>query len=115
MGSIAFALPLLPGQEATGREFAAEVLGPRRQEWEASERRLGITKENWYVQPWPQSGVVIVYFEAADPARALEQFGQSQAPFDIWFKQQVQNLCGVDMNQPPPGPLPEVIFEWQAS
>ncbi|HZT06413.1 MAG TPA: hypothetical protein VFC51_05240 [Chloroflexota bacterium] len=115
MASIAFAFPLLPGKADAGRRFAAEVLGPRRREWEESERRLGITRENWYLQPSPNGDMVIVYFEASDPAQSLGAFSQSQAPFDLWFKQQVQDLCGVDMNQPPAGPPPEAFFEWSAS
>jgi hypothetical protein len=114
MPSIAFAFPVLPGRTEAGRRLAAEVLA-RRQEWEESERKLGITKENWYLQSSPQGDMVIVYLEAADPNRALQQFGQSQEPFDLWFKKQVEDICGINMNEPPQGPPNEAFFEWQAS
>ena len=58
--------------------------------------------------------MIIYYTEAEDPARLFEEFAASDAPIDVWAKQRVQALTGLDMNQPPPGPLPEHIFEWQA-
>jgi len=114
MPPIAFALPVLPGKADAGRRFAQEVLGSRRAEFEESERRLGITRESWHLQTGPQGDMVLIYFEAADPARALEEFGKSQTPFDRWFKQQVQELSGVDIGQPAPGPPSEMVFDWQA-
>jgi hypothetical protein len=40
-------------------------------------------------------------------------FVQSQDAFDRWFKEQVKDITGVDLNQPPAG-LPEVMFDWRA-
>ena len=58
--------------------------------------------------------VVIVYWEAEDPQRALRLLAESQDQFDVWFTQFIQNVHGVDMAGEPPRPS-ELIFDWQAS
>jgi hypothetical protein len=112
MPSIAVAFPLLPGQADEARRFAKEVEG-RLAEYAESMRRLGPTRESWYLQSSPEGDLFILYMEAEDPARVFEEFAASEAPIDVWMKQRVQALTGMDMNRPPPGPLPEQVFEWQ--
>lgn len=103
------ALPVLPGKREMAKEFARIATIDRRRELEASERRLGIEKECLFLQQTPQGDLFLVYFEAADPMRASQQFGASKDSFDQWFKDQVKAITGVDLSQPPPGPLPEAI------
>lgn len=45
MAVIAFAAPILPGKLEAWMRFTQEMLGARRQDYEASRRRLGITRE----------------------------------------------------------------------
>lgn len=49
MPAIAFALPVLPGQEENGQFMSEEVLrpGPLREAYEESRRNLGISRE-WH-------------------------------------------------------------------
>jgi hypothetical protein len=111
MGSFAFGAPILPGKEDACRQFAQELTGPRRSEFEASRRRLGLTTERLYLQHTPQGALLIVYGEGD---RLPEGLATSQDPFDVWFRQQNQDILGVDLTQVPPGPPSEQIFEWQA-
>jgi len=115
MATLASAFPVLPGKEEALRQFTEQMAGPRRSEYQASRRRLGITIERSYLQHTPQGSIVIVYTEAAHPEQLLERIAASQEPFDLWFKQQLQNIHGVDFTQPPPGPPPELIFDQQVS
>ena len=50
MATMAISLPCLPGGAAKLREFADEVRGPRRAEFEDFHRRAGLTAERWFVQ-----------------------------------------------------------------
>ncbi len=115
MASLASAFPVLPGKREALRRFTEEMGGARRSEYEASRRRLGITIERSYLQQTPQGDLVIVYTEADHPEQLLERIAASQDPFDVWFKQQLQEIHGVDFNQPPPGPPPELIFDQHVS
>lgn len=115
MASLASAFPVLPGKEEALRRFVQEMAGPRHSEYQASRRRHGMTIERSYLQHTPQGDLVIVYTEADHPEQLLARIAASQDPFDVWFKQQLQEIHGVDFNQPPPGPPPELLFDQQTS
>jgi hypothetical protein len=112
MASVAVAFPILPGKTEELRRLAIEVKG-RLGEYGESCRRLGETRERWYLQESPEGAMGILYMEAEDPARAFREFAASNDPLDRWVKERIQAITGVDMNQPPPG-VPEQLFEWQA-
>jgi hypothetical protein len=113
MSSTAVASPLLPGREAEARQFAAELLGPRRAESDELQQRLGITRESWYLQPIPGGHLLILVVEAQDIDRTFRELAAATDPFARWFKQQMAALTGGTFDQPPPA-LPEPILEWTA-
>lgn len=115
MAKIAFATPILPGKLEAWRRFNQESLGSRLTAHEASRRRLGITRELAWLQQTPEGDIAIVYLEVEDPERAFQELGASSDPYDVWFRQQVLEIHGLDLTQPPDGPLPELAFEWQAA
>lgn len=103
-----------PGKTETFKRFREEVLGNRRSDYEASRRRLGMTKEAAWLQQTPQGDMAIVSFEAANPQQVFQGLATSQEPFDVWFRQYTMEVHGLDLTQPMPGPLPEQTFAWQA-
>ncbi|MDQ6694316.1 MAG: hypothetical protein M3014_07820, partial [Chloroflexota bacterium] len=114
MESIASVWPILPGKLDAWRRFADEMQGARREEYDASSRRLGTTICRMYHQQTPQGDLAVVYLEAADMGRLFQGMATSQDPYDVWFREQVMDIHGWDVTQPMPGPLPEMVFEWQA-
>jgi hypothetical protein len=74
-----------------------------------SQRRLGVTTENWYLQSTPQGDMIIVYMEARDPLYAFQEWARSNDPFDVWFKQRAGSISGIDFSQPLPA-LPEQLY-----
>lgn len=114
MATIAFAAPILPGKLEAWRRFNQETLGSRRSEYEASRRQFGITRESAWLQQTPQGHMAIVYLETTEPEQMFQAMATSADPFDVWFRQQVLDIHGLDLTQPPDGPLPELAFEWQA-
>jgi len=90
------------------------MAGPRHGEYEASRKRLGISREVAYLQQTPQGDMAVVYFEVQDIPSVFEGFGRSQEPFDVWFREQVKEIHGIDFSEPLPGPLPEAIVDWRA-
>jgi hypothetical protein len=75
------AFPVLPGKEDEARKFAQETLD-RRDEFEESERRVGITKEEWALQQTPMGSMVVVRFETDDVAGAFAGLAESNETFD---------------------------------
>ena len=108
-----FAMPLVPGQADTVRRMREEALGARRSEYEESRHRLGISEERAWIQNTPMGEMVLVYMKAEDPQRALQGMAESQEPFDVWFRQYIQDAHGVDITREQASP-PEPAFEWRA-
>ncbi len=110
-----FALPILPGKAAAARAFQGELDGPRKDEYARSERALGIVKELWFLQETPAGDIFVAYLESPDINRALDQFAASREAFDVWFKRQLAEVTGVDLNIPPPGPLSRLVSHYEAT
>jgi len=115
MDQVCFALPLVSGKTDAARAFFMRDLeGPRKSQFVASEQRIGITKESWYLQQTPNGDLFVAYMESPDFAKALSLFGQSLDEFDVWFKQQMADVTGIDLNNPPSGPLSEQLSSYEA-
>jgi hypothetical protein len=114
MDQVCFALPILPGKMGCARAFMQELDGPRKEQYTTSERRIGIVQESWYLQQTPAGDLFLAYIESPDFAHALTAFAQSRDGFDLWFKQSLAEATGVDLNNPPPGPLSEQVSSYEA-
>ena len=54
----------------------------------------------------------IVLLEADDVVASNNKFAASKEPYDVWFKQQLKPITGLDWNQPVP-PV-EVLMDYRA-
>ena len=70
------------------------MAGPRRSEYEASNKRIGATRAALYLQQTPQGDMVVLYQEAADMQHFFEAMGLSQEPYFVWFREQVKDYNG---------------------
>jgi hypothetical protein len=111
MPSICFALPVIPGKENQLRQFGRSLSGEKSQDFAASEIKLGITKETIFLESTPQGNLVLVYLESNDLDAATAKFVQSKDPFDVWFKSQMGEITGQNLNQPPPF-VPETLAKY---
>jgi hypothetical protein len=108
-------MPVSAGKSDEARTFFKQLDHERRAEFDASERRIGITKELWYLAKLPAGDHVIGYMESNDFNHAFQSFVASRDPFDLWFKQQMLAVTGLDLNNPPPNMTPpELLSCYQA-
>jgi hypothetical protein len=107
------AFPVLPGKEDDARTFAQETLD-RREEFDTSQARIGVTREEWALQREPTGSLVNVRFECDDVEGAFAGLGQSSESFDVWFRERVLEITGVDLAAPMESPPPEIILEWSS-
>jgi hypothetical protein len=108
-----FALPIQSGKSDAARAFLNKLETERKSDYGASEQKLGITKEVWAMQRSPMGELFVVFFQSADIGGSVAQFVNSKDDFDLWFKQQVKDATGVDLNIPPPGPLSEILSVYE--
>ena len=112
MASLAFVLPLTPGKTQEWRDWGEEILGPRRSEYEALRRRLGLRTQRWYLQHTPQGDKAIIYLVGEDLQRTFQELQMSQDPFVVWLRQQAKDLLdGFDLTQASPESLSKLVFD----
>jgi predicted ester cyclase len=112
--SVTRTVPLRPGKPAAWQRLTAELEGPRRREYEASRRRLGITGEVLRIDPRPDQDHVIVHFETADPERTRKRWLESKDPFDQWLREQILDIHGEDPWAGPATPYEAAGLAWTA-
>jgi hypothetical protein len=119
MSGITLTFPILAGKVEAWRRFCQELAGSRRQAYEDSRRQLGITRERLALVETAFGSAAVTTLEAHDMGQALDQIIVSDLPFDRWYREQVQNLHGVNLEryevflqQVPPAENQELLFEW---
>ncbi len=87
--------------------------------YETSRQRLGITRERLALVDTAFGATSVTTLEAPDVAQALGQIIASDLPFDVWYREQLHELHGVNLAGYEQfalrTPLPqnqEVHFEW---
>jgi hypothetical protein len=101
MTEIVFAIPIERGKEGADREMRNEMAGPRREEYDVALKEAGITRQAVWHQQQPNGGTLaIVYVEASDPD-AHQRFVTSESDISRWFVEQMQEIHGRDVSQPP--------------
>jgi hypothetical protein len=64
MQQVCFAFAVVAGKTAGARALMRELDGARKAEYAASERRIGIVKECWFLQQTPLGDLLIGYMKA---------------------------------------------------
>ena len=119
MSGIVLTFPILASKLEAWRRFCQELAGSRRQSYEASRQRLGITRERLALVDTAFGATAVTTLEAPDVAQALGQIIASHLPFDIWYREKLQELHGVNLSgyeqfaqTTPLPPNQELLFEW---
>ena len=120
MSGIVLTFPILSGKVEAWRRFCQELSGSRRQPYEASRQRLGITFERLALVETAFGSMAVTTLEAPDVDRALGQIIASEIPFDVWYRERLQKLHGINLagyeQFAQPTPIPdnqELLFEWK--
>ena len=114
MNQICLVIPITPGKSEDARNFMRELEDERKAVYDQSERRIGITKEVWYLARTPGGDQFVAYMETPDFGKALSLFSASRDEFDMWFKRRLADSTGLDLNNPPSMELPELLSSYSA-
>lgn len=89
-------LSIQEGKSEAWHLLQEQLSGPRLREYEASRRRVGIVQESFSLQERDGGPLVVHRLVARDPSRAARRFAESADPFDLWLRQQAQDIHGAD-------------------
>ncbi|HSQ17909.1 MAG TPA: hypothetical protein VLM83_09440 [Anaerolineales bacterium] len=119
MPGIVLTFPILNGKVEAWRRFCQELSGSRLQMYLSSRRRLGVTYEQLALVETAFESTAVTTLEAPDIAQAFGRIIASHLPFDVWYRERLQELHGINLagyeqySQPTQLPLhQEVYFEW---
>lgn len=119
MPGIVLTFPILDGKIEAWRRFCQELSGSRLQMYLSSRRRMGITHEQLALVETAFGAMAVTTLEAPNIAQAFGKIIASHLPFDIWYRERLQelhgiNLVGYEQFAQPALLLPnqEVHFEW---
>ena len=119
MSGIVLTFPILAGKVEAWRRFCQELSDSRRKPYEISRQRLGITRERLALVETAFGSTAVTTLEAPDVAQALGQIIASVLPFDVWYRERLQELHGINLagyeQFAQRMPLPhdqELLFEW---
>jgi hypothetical protein len=99
MAIYCFTQPIQPGKRVAARAIFEEIRTSRRDEYEASRKRLGIREERVWFQSLPDAEMAVIYWEGDDPRGALRRFASSDNPFDEWLKERGREVYHFEPGQ----------------
>jgi hypothetical protein len=114
MERMCLTIPVRPGRRDELVEFMREVDGPRHDELGTTERRIGVTREVFFLAARGDHDVLVMYLEGESLGDSLGSFIGSREPFDVWFKERFATCTGVDLNDPPPLEPAELLAAYAA-
>ncbi len=69
-------------------------------------QRTGLTRHAAWLAETPMGAMVAVLQEGPGSDTFMQKLGQSSHEFDKWFAGNIKEIHGMDVSQPPPGPMP---------
>jgi hypothetical protein len=115
MTSVSLALPIRPDKIEQARRWGEDKRASRRADGIESNRRIGMTRENWYLQLTPDGALLIFTGESPDLSAAFASYAASDGQFERWEKQTLQELTGVDLDRLLDMPMPGTLMDWRES
>jgi hypothetical protein len=110
MAKFAIAAPVLPGKDA---RTVSAVLADRKQEYEESRRRSGITMERAYLMQTPMGDVVTAYIESENSfEQTMQLTATSTLPIDVEFAAKLAEIHGITPEAEGAAPPPEVLGDF---
>jgi hypothetical protein len=106
----AMAVPILPDKTDAWQKFLKELNTTWYSQFCDSRKKLNI-HERTFLQKTPMGDFAIVTLEGENPEVAFAGFAEGNDEFTNWFIEQVKEIHGFDLRQPPPGPMPEMVID----
>jgi|TARA_Y100000294_G_C8506901_1_gene317068 hypothetical protein len=103
--------PILEGKLEAWKAWCEDLQGPQKEAVADFNRRYGLTRHSSWLTETPAGPVAIAIHEDPGAEELMPKLAGSQNEFDIAFKQALLDIHGMDVTQPPPGPMPELYFD----
>ena len=104
--------PIVEGKLQAWKDWTrGELMGSRSEEFKDLNRRYGLTRHVAWLTETPAGPMVIALHEGPGGDEFMPKLAASSEEFDGWFRDKIKELHGIDVTQPPPGPMPELYTD----
>jgi hypothetical protein len=87
-----FLAPLGPDGRQRLTEIAAQLMGPRHDEYVRARKQIGVQREAVFLESTAMGDAAVVYWIADDPVASLDRLATSTNPFDQWLRSEVEQI-----------------------
>ena len=105
-------LPILPGKKQEAEKFAATLMGPKWSRYQESQKSFSIERETWFTVTTSRGDFLVFYAEGDDIVKSFKDWVVSKDAFEIWVKEEMKKISGVDPDVPSDEPLPKQILRY---
>ena len=103
--------PIIEGKLEVWKEWCTELMGPRAEEMKDFNRRYGLTQHVSWLAETSNSQAVVALHQGPRAGDLMPKIAASDNEFDRGFTSNILEVHGMDVSQPPPGPMPELYFD----
>lgn len=102
MKSFTLCCPILPGKTEAWRSFNEQLGHARKVEFDAMMKRFGVSRSRTWFEKTASGEFAFILHEGSAPDRMMRELAKANDPFCTWFKSQIKEVHGIDMNSPSP-------------
>ncbi len=107
-------VPIKPDELDAWKEWNNDIVNGKSEEFNDFNSRMGLTTHKVWLVQTPDGPLAVVNHEGPGEADFMQKVTTSDHPFDEWFRNSISGFHGIDFSQPPPGPMPEKMMNWNA-
>ncbi len=96
--------PIVEGKLQAWKDWAGKLSGP---EFEDFNNRYDLTRHAAWLAETPAGPMAIVLIEGPGADHHMHRLAASDNEYDINHRDRIKEVHGMDITQPPPGPMPE--------
>ena len=105
--------PIVPEKLEAWKEWTNEATTTKIDEFSDLNSRMNLTGHKVWLAHTPNGPMAVVNHEGPGGDEFLQKLPLSDHPFDQWFLSKISEFHGIDFSQPPPGPMPEQMINWE--
>lgn len=103
--------PIVEGKLEAWKQWCTELGGSRADDLKDFNRRYGLTRHAAWLAETPNGRVVVALHQGPGGDDLMSKLAASDNEFDRWFASKILEVHGMDVSQPPPGPMPQLYFD----
>ena len=100
--------PIVEGKLQAWKDWARGLSGPEFKEFNS---RYDLTRHAAWLAETPAGPMAIVLLEGPGADDHMQKLAASHNEYDRRHRDKIKEIHGLDVTQPPPGPLPELYVD----